>query len=178
MAKVSDFHMEIITDDYLSTLSKRVGTALLSSGQRLAVAESCTGGWIAQCITETAGCSAWFECGFVTYSNAAKQTMLGVPATLLSTYGAVSSEVVGSMTEGALERSGADWALAVSGIAGPSGGTPEKPVGTVWIAWQRRNEAARVLHFTGVGDRHNIRAQTVAQALEGLLACLTRCPIG
>jgi nicotinamide-nucleotide amidase len=161
--------METITNDYLSALSKRVGTALQSAGQRLAVAESCTGGWIAQCITETAGSSAWFECGFVTYSNAAKQTMLGVPATLLSTYGAVSAEVVGSMTKGALERSGADWALAVSGIAGPSGGTAEKPVGTVWISWQRHNQTPHVLHFQGSGDRHTIRAQTVAQALEGLL---------
>jgi nicotinamide-nucleotide amidase len=165
--------METITDDYLSSLSKRVGAALQSAGQRLAVAESCTGGWIAQCITETAGSSAWFECGFVTYSNAAKQAMLGVPAMLLSSYGAVSAEAVGSMTEGVLERSSADWALAVSGIAGPSGGAPGKPVGTIWIAWQRRGEAARILHFTGSGDRHNIRAQTVAQALEGLLAYLT-----
>jgi nicotinamide-nucleotide amidase len=164
--------IEPITEDYLSALSALAGAALLSSGQRLAIAESCTGGWIAQCITETAGCSAWFECGFVTYSNEAKQAMLGVPATLLSTYGAVSSEVVASMTKGVLERSNADWALAVSGIAGPSGGTAEKPVGTVWIAWQQRNKTARVLCFTGSGDRHNIRAQTVVQALEGLLTDL------
>lgn len=153
----------------LLILSQRVGAALQAAGQRLATAESCTGGWIAQCITAIAGSSAWFECSFVSYSNAAKQSMLGVPEKTLSAHGAVSAEVVSSMTAGALARSTADWAVAVSGVAGPSGGTPEKPVGTVWIAWQQRNHAPRVLLFQGSGDRRSIRAQTVALALEGLL---------
>lgn len=143
----------------------------LSAQQRfMATAESCTGGWIAQSLTALAGSSAWFDCGFVTYSNDAKRRQLEVPAEYLlpGGPGAVSSETVLAMTRGALAHSHATAAVAVSGIAGPDGGTPDKPVGTVWIAWQVDDNAdARCFHFEG--DREAVRLATVDAALAGLL---------
>ncbi len=139
----------------------------------LATAESCTGGWIAQELTALAGSSAWFEAGFVTYSNAAKRQMLGVAAELLTPGGpgAVSEETVRAMTHGALANSQAAVAVAVSGVAGPGGGSPDKPVGTVWIAWQwEQKSEARCFHFAG--DRRAVRQATVEAALEGLLRLL------
>ena len=122
----------------LTELARRVGEVLLPRGQMLAVAESCTGGWVAKCITDIAGSSQWFDRGFVTYTNAAKETMLGVQAATLDTAGAVSEATVREMVQGALANSRADWALAISGIAGPGGGVPGKPVGTVCFAWRRQ----------------------------------------
>ena len=114
-----------------------LGAALTARGEMLATAESCTGGMIAAACTDRAGSSDWFERGFVTYSNAAKTQMLGVDPALIATHGAVSAEVAAAMATGALARSAADWSVAVTGIAGPGGATPGKPVGTVWIAMAR-----------------------------------------
>ncbi|HET7922560.1 MAG TPA: nicotinamide-nucleotide amidase [Gammaproteobacteria bacterium] len=155
-------------DTALLSLSTEVGRRLQSAGLRLAVAESCTGGWIAKCLTDIAGSSAWFERGFVTYSNAAKQEQLGVSAETLSLHGAVSEACVREMATGALRHSQAQVAIAVSGIAGPDGGTRDKPVGTVWIAWHwaTGEVEARRSHFTG--DRAAVRFQAVRAAFEGL----------
>lgn len=147
-----------------------LGNTLCARGERVVTAESCTGGGIAVALSEVPGSSAWLEAGFVTYSNAAKQSLLDVPVALLQRYGAVSEAVVCAMTAGALARTAANLAVAVSGIAGPTGGTPEKPVGTVCLAWQRRGYAARALtcHFSG--GRQEVRAAAVRRALEGLLS--------
>ena len=156
-------------DDALHALAGEVGAKLKSRGQTLATAESCTGGWIAKMITDIPGCSEWFEAGLAAYSYEAKQALLGVRPETLTEHGAVSRETVLEMVSGALIHSGASVAVAVTGIAGPSGGTPDKPVGTVWIAWKRRNgyPTAELFHFDG--DREGVRRQTVAAALRGLL---------
>ena len=153
----------------LEALAARVGAALLAERLMLATAESCTGGWVSQCLTAIAGSSEWFERGFVTYSNAAKQEMLGVSEATLAAHGAVSQPVAVAMAEGALRHSHADWAVAVTGIAGPTGGSAEKPVGTVCFAWAVRDGATttETRHFAG--DREAVRAQSVACALAGLL---------
>jgi len=141
---------------------------LRQRGWWLTCAESCTGGGIAAALTEVAGSSAWFDRGFVTYSNQAKQEMLGVSAETLERHGAVSRETVLEMAQGALARSRAQLSVAVSGIAGPTGGTPDKPVGTVWIAWATADRAAAVCeHFPG--DRAAVRAATIDTALRGLV---------
>lgn len=152
----------------LSTLVKRLGDALIRQARTLATAESCTGGGIAHVITEVPGSSAWFDCGFITYSNAAKSRLLGVDADLIVSHGAVSEAVVLAMADGARRVAGSDYAVAVSGIAGPGGGTTAKPVGTVWLAWCSARQQ-RVHHHHFSGDRGSIRAQTVVKALEGLL---------
>ncbi|UHD15964.1 CinA family protein [Thiocapsa bogorovii] len=142
---------------------------MLRSALRLAVAESCTGGWLAKVITDLPGSSAWFDCGFVTYSNAAKQEMLGVRAQTLAAQGAVSEAVVAEMASGVLSRTRAHVAVAISGVAGPGGGSPEKPVGTVCFAWawpEGRIETRR-LHFDG--DRDAVRRRSVQVAIDGLL---------
>ena len=156
------------TDAALQALAMAVGEVLHERGEMLATAESCTGGWIAKLITDIGGSSAWFQGGAVTYSNALKQALLGVTSTTLQRHGAVSRECALEMVAGALMRLDATVAVAVTGVAGPSGGTPEKPVGTVWIAWQRRGgePLAEVFHFDG--DRDAVRRQTAALALEGI----------
>lgn len=162
--------------------AQALGRALGKRGWRVATAESCTGGGIAAAITEVAGSSGWFEYGLVTYANRAKQQLLGVSEATLASEGAVSEAVVTQMVRGALMLSGADLAVAVSGVAGPGGGSPDKPVGTVWLAWgQRGNEdvavRARCCHFPG--DREAVRAQTVWLALrelEGLAGAETSGP--
>ena len=153
----------------LKELAQQLAAVLLQRRQTLAVAESCTGGWVAKCLTDIAGSSQWFERGFVTYSNRSKQEMLGVPAAILEAAGAVSEACVREMATGVLQHSPADLALAISGIAGPGGDVPGKPVGTVCFAWASRNAELRVetRHFSG--DREAIREQSVAHALEGLL---------
>lgn len=152
-----------------------LASLLLARGQRLATAESCTGGLIAASCTELAGSSAWFERGFVTYSNEAKTELLGVPATLIAEHGAVSEEVARAMASGALKHSRADIAVAVTGVAGPSGGSEAKPVGTVWLAWAERSgegrSGASVVHAEKMwfpGDRGAVRGATVAHALAGV----------
>jgi len=151
-------------------LPERVGELLSNRGDMLATAESCTGGWIAQSITDVPGSSAWFDRGFVTYSNAAKIEMLGVAPELIAEHGAVSEWVVRDMVAGALRLSRAGVAVAVTGIAGPSGGSLDKPVGTVWFAWQRARCNAMVRYVLFPGDRRAVRRQAVVVALEGVLA--------
>jgi nicotinamide-nucleotide amidase len=159
-------------DDDLSTLSREVGAWLSRHGWKLAAAESCTGGWIATVVTATAGSSAWFERGLVTYSNEAKQELLGVSAATLARHGAVSEETVREMVAGALAASHADVALAVSGIAGPGGATADKPVGIVCFAWGRRGGAPTAETRRFAGDREAVRRQAVVHALQGLVARL------
>jgi len=138
----------------------------------LVTAESCTGGGVAQAVTDVAGSSAWFERGFVTYTNQAKVEMLGVRQSTLDAYGAVSEMTVREMAAGAIAHSHAHIALAVSGIAGPGGGSPEKPVGTVWFAWALRHGDVQVCRHQLAGDRGAVRAQSVEIALQGVLDSL------
>ena len=158
-------------DATLYRLAARVGRHALAHGVTIATAESCTGGWIGKALTDVPGSSGWFAEGFITYGNPAKRR-LGVPARVLTAQGAVSEPVVRAMVRAALTRSGADRAVAVSGIAGPSGAVPGKPVGTVWICWGRRGRGrprlvAQPRRFAG--DRDAVRRQSVAAALRGLL---------
>ena len=150
-----------------------LGEALRAQGLRLATAESCTGGMIAAACTAIAGSSDWFERGFVTYSNAAKTEMRGVDAALIAAHGAVSAEVARAMAEGALARSHAALAIAVTGVAGPGGGSPAKPVGTVWLALARTGQQASAELLQLQGDRAAVRAQTLERALQRLLAALS-----
>lgn len=159
-----------MTDIELEARAQRVGKALVARGWRLATAESCTGGWIAQAVTTIGGSSAWFDRGFVTYSNEAKMDMLGVSARTLGSHGAVSEATVVEMAAGALARSLADVAVAVSGVAGPSGGTAAKPVGMVCLAWAARTGVSRVLTVQLDGDREAVRRHAVIHALEGVIA--------
>jgi nicotinamide-nucleotide amidase len=155
--------------DALTTLAARVGARLKARGLKLAAAESCTGGWVAQAVTSVSGSSEWFERGFVTYSNAAKREMLGVRAATLRRFGAVSEETAREMARGALAASHAHLAVAITGVAGPTGGTPAKPVGMVCLAWASRSGAVDAVtgHFTG--NRTAVRRQSVICALEGVL---------
>jgi nicotinamide-nucleotide amidase len=153
----------------LSSLARRVGSRLKERGLKLASAESCTGGWIAQAVTSVAGSSEWFERGFVTYSNEAKKELLGVRASTLARHGAVSEATACEMASGALKHSRAQVAVAVTGVAGPGGGTRRKPVGMVCFAWSLKRHApeSAVLRFRG--GRESVRRQSVAAALRGLL---------
>ena len=160
-------------DADLDALAVRVGARLRALRQMLVTAESCTGGWIAKTVTDVAGSSDWFDCGMAAYSYEAKQAMLGVRAETLMEFGAVSRETVMEMVSGALVHSGASIAVAVTGIAGPSGGTPDKPVGTVWVGWKRRGGYPSAELFRFDGNRDAVRRQTVAAALAGLLKILT-----
>lgn len=162
----------MVSDPELYELAARVGQKLLAAERRLVTAESCTGGWVAKALTDIPGSSQWFECGYVTYSNAAKSRDLGVAATTLERFGAVSEQTVREMAEGALRVSGATVALAVSGIAGPDGGTPEKPVGTVWFCAAARQEPAIDIiaqHKLFEGDREFVRRHAVNHALRLVL---------
>ena len=161
-------------DAVLRRFASQVAETLRANGEMLATAESCTGGWIAKACTDLAGSSEWFESAAVTYSNRAKQASLGVTSATLEKHGAVSRECALEMAAGVLVRSEVNVAVAVTGIAGPSGGTKEKPVGTVWIAWQRRGGTACVELFHFDGDRDAVRRQTVAAALAGVQKILTK----
>ncbi|MEZ5542716.1 MAG: CinA family protein [Pseudomonadota bacterium] len=153
----------------LFKLSERLGTQLQARGMWLAVAESCTGGWVAKCLTDVPGSSRWFERGFVTYSNAAKQEMLGVPAATLQQHGAVSEPTVAAMAAGVLGHSPADLALAISGIAGPGGAVPGKPVGTVCFAWATRRGATRIETRLFAGGREQVRRAAVIHGITRLI---------
>lgn len=153
-------------------LAEQVGAALKTRGLMLVTAESCTGGWVSEAVTMVPGSSDWFERGFVTYTYISKREMLGVKEATLGRHGAVAEEVVREMAEGALARSHAQVAVAVSGVAGPSGGTPEKPVGTVCIAWAMKDGAPRSETQRYKGDREAVRRQSVAHALKGVLVLL------
>jgi nicotinamide-nucleotide amidase len=157
----------------LRQTAEQVAETLRASGEMRATAEWCTGGWIAKACTDLAGSSEWFESAAVTYSNRAKQALLGVTSVTLEKHGAVSRECALEMVAGVLVHFEASVAVAVTGIAGPSGGTPDKPIGTVWIAWQRRGHEARADCFRFDGDRDAVRRQTVAVALEGVRKILT-----
>ena len=160
------------TDRDLARLAARVGRHLVKREFSVVTAESCTGGWIAKALTDIAGSSQWFVEGFVTYSNESKIRRLGVPSSVLKIQGAVSEATVRAMATGAIRRTGARLAVAVTGIAGPAGAVPGKPVGTVWLGWaQRRGRAIRVAvqlkHFRG--NRAAVRRKAVRLALQGLL---------
>lgn len=156
------------SDAELAELAARLGRALVARNLRVATAESCTGGWIAKALTDVAGSSQWFEGGLIAYSNSAKSSLLGVAAGLVAAHGAVSEPVVRAMAEGARARLGASLAVAVSGIAGPDGGTADKPVGTVWLAWANGRQTTAAREAFG-GDREAVRRQTVALALRRLI---------
>ena len=152
-------------------LSRRTGTALKKKGQTLVTAESCTGGWVAQAVTAVAGSSDWFERGYVTYSNLAKRELLGVSQKILATKGAVSEETARAMARGALRKGRGSISVAITGIAGPGGGSPGKPVGTVCFAWARgRRLRSETRRFKG--GRSRVRRQSLLLALRGVLRCL------
>ncbi|MFO1317181.1 MAG: nicotinamide-nucleotide amidohydrolase family protein [Burkholderiales bacterium] len=159
-----------MTDVAIAALAAELGARLAAHRAACVTAESCTGGLVAGAITDVAGSSGWFERGFVTYSNEAKVELLGVPAATIAAHGAVSEAVAAAMAEGALARTPAAFAVAITGIAGPGGGSPEKPVGTVCFAWAARGAPAQAVtrHFDG--DRAHVRRAAVVAALEGLLA--------
>ena len=161
-----------MASDTLTTLATLVGAKLKAQGVMFAAAESCTGGWVAQAVTAIAGSSGWFDRGFVTYSDAAKQEMLGVSARTLASHGAVSEETAREMAAGALAHSRAQVAVAITGVAGPGGGSPEKPVGMVCFAWAVKDRApsAQTRHFKG--NRESVRRQSVIFALQGTLELL------
>ena len=158
--------------DTLTTLATLVGARLKAKGWMLATAESCTGGWVAQAVTAISGSSEWFDRGFVTYSNAAKEDMLGVATATLDKHGAVSEATAREMAAGAIAHSRAQASVAITGVAGPTGGTPEKPVGMVCFAWASKEGAsvAETRHFEG--DRESVRRQSVIHALQGVLRLL------
>jgi len=156
-------------DSDLVELSAAIGAACLARKLTIATAESCTGGWAAQVITHTPGSSAWFERGFITYTNAAKADMLGVPMNTVEAFGAVSLETAMAMAAGALQHSNALISLSITGIAGPTGGSPDKPVGTVCFAWSGKNSTPSCERRLFNGDRESIRRQSVLHALSGLL---------
>ncbi len=149
-------------------LAQKTGEFLAQKGWVLVTAESCTGGWVAQAITSIPGSSTWFDRGFVTYSNQAKEEMLGVKASTLERHGAVSEETVKEMAKGALLNSHGDVSIAITGIAGPTGGSPAKPVGTVWLGWSNK-QGTRAMKQLFSGDRQSIREQAVIAALAGLI---------
>jgi nicotinamide-nucleotide amidase len=153
----------------LENLAQQLGAQLLARGEFLTAAESCTGGWLAQSVTAIAGSSGWFDRGFVTYSNAAKVDMLGVAETTLERHGAVSEATARAMAQGALDHSRADWSVAITGIAGPSGGSREKPVGTVCFAWASKEGGCEAQTCLFAGDRAEVREQSVRHALRGLI---------
>ncbi len=152
----------------MEALAKKVGARLKAARGMLVTAESCTGGWVAEAVTSIAGSSDWFERGFVTYSNASKEELLGVSADTLKEHGAVSEQTAREMAEGALARAKGTLALAITGVAGPGGGSREKPVGTVCFAWaDKKKTVVETRHFSG--DRESVRRQSVLRALEGVL---------
>jgi len=160
--------MPVPGDADLTALAEYTGQRLRATRNQLVTAESCSGGWIAKVMTDVAGSSSFFDCGMVVYSYEAKQAMLGVRAQTLELHGAVSREAVLEMVAGALVNSGASVAVAVTGIAGPGGGSEDKPVGSVWIGWKRRGGYARAQLFHFGGDRDAVRRQTVSAALQGI----------
>jgi nicotinamide-nucleotide amidase len=153
----------------LLILAEHLGRELLNRGEWLVTAESCTGGWVAQTVTAISGSSTWFDRGFVSYSNAAKIDMLGVSEATLARHGAVSEATARAMAQGALKNSRGDWAVAITGIAGPSGGSDEKPVGTVCFSWAQRDGGCEALTCQFAGSRTEVREQAVRLALSGTL---------
>ena len=161
--------MARVAEDELQQLAIQLSDNLLARGWMVATAESCTGGWVAQLLTSLPGSSAWYERGFITYANAAKTEMLGVPVATLETFGAVSEETACVMATGALAHSHAQASLAITGIAGPGGGTPQKPVGMVCYGWAFTDGTVISSNCRLSGDREEIRSRAVAAALRGLI---------
>lgn len=165
-----------MTNKKLTLIVGQLAELLIKNNKKLTVAESCTGGWLAKVLTDLAGSSVWFERGFVTYSNQAKHEMLGVAESTLGTYGAVSQETVTEMALGALKNSHADFSLSISGIAGPGGGSVDKPVGLVWFAWADKKNNIKDIIFSEQkifsGNREAVRQQAVDYALTGLIKLL------
>ncbi len=157
--------MEMLLEDIAQLAQRRSAV--------IATAESCTGGWVAQELTSIAGSSVWFDRGFVTYSNAAKEEMLGISAEIIKNHGAVSEQVVKAMAEGVLAKSSASISVSISGVAGPGGGSVEKPVGTVWFAWGEAGQETEVRKCCFDGDRESVRKQAVRVALQGILKKLS-----
>ena len=161
--------MARVAEDELQQLAVQLSDKLLARGWMVATAESCTGGWVAQLLTSLPGSSAWYERGFITYANAAKTEMLGVPVATLETFGAVSEETACAMATGALAHSHAQASLAITGIAGPGGGTPQKPVGMVCYGWAFTDGTVISSNCRLSGDREEIRSRAAAAALRGLI---------
>ncbi len=162
------------TEQAVHELAKRLGARLVMKGLKLATAESCTGGWIAKVLTDIAGSSDWFDSAIVSYSNEAKKHFLKVPDGILLDHGAVSENTVLAMQQGIFMETGADAGISVSGIAGPGGGSEEKPVGTVWIAVSLREQMVHTQKFLFEGDRNQVRLQAVEAALSSLLELVER----
>lgn len=161
--------MKNFSDDSLEQLVKELADILIEQDKMLVTAESCTGGWVAKCCTDLPGSSTWFDRGFVTYSNEAKQEQLGVEHATLEKNGAVSLPVVEEMAFGALKHSAADISVAITGIAGPGGGSEYKPVGTVWIGWGLKDGGVHSICFQFEGEREAVRRQAVFEALRGII---------
>jgi len=162
----------MLTEQQLHALATQLGDCLTAKGMKLAAAESCTGGLLAKIITDLSGCSAWFEGSIVSYSNEFKHSVLGVSEATLKDFGAVSSETVQAMCEGVFENTPADVAVSISGIAGPDGGSEDKPVGLVWMGWGERNKNIVVSAFNFAGNREAVRLQAVEKILKELIVLL------
>ncbi len=162
----------MVTEDSLHSLASQLGECMKRRKMTLAAAESCTGGWLAKIITDLPGSSTWFEGSVVSYSNAMKQSVLGVSALTLKEFGAVSGEIVLEMCDGVFANTSADVVVSISGIAGPGGGTDDKPVGLVWLCWGRRNKNTQAFAFHFDGDREAVRLQTIEKVLTSLLDLL------
>ena len=158
-----------ITNEEIAGVAQQLGAALEQHKQKLVTAESCTGGWVGSVVTSVPGSSRWYDRGFITYSNTSKREMLGVSAELIARYGAVSEQTARAMVEGALDKSQAQFALSITGIAGPGGGSEEKPVGLVWFAWSSKSRETRSRSCQFGGDRANVRKHAVHHALQGML---------
>jgi nicotinamide-nucleotide amidase len=161
-----------ITEQELRDLAEQLGQCLMAKGMKLASAESCTGGWLAKIITDIPGSSAWFAASVVSYSNEAKHSLLGVGEATLDEFGAVSGETVLEMSDGVFEHTEADVAVSISGIAGPDGGSEDKPVGLVWLSWGKRDKSVFANPFNFDGDREQVRKQSIRQAFNCLLDLL------
>jgi nicotinamide-nucleotide amidase len=160
------------TEQELKDLAEELGVCMKAKGIKLASAESCTGGWLAKIITDIPGSSEWFTGSVVCYSNESKTSLLGVQENTLSEFGAVSGETVIEMADGLFAHTDADVAVGVSGIAGPDGGTEDKPVGLVWLSWGKRDKSVYAKPYNFEGDREDVRKQSIAQALNNLLDLL------
>jgi nicotinamide-nucleotide amidase len=160
------------SEQELRNLAEQLGDCLMAKGMKLASAESCTGGWLAKIITDIPGSSAWFTGSVVSYSNEAKQSLLGVSADALAEHGAVSGDTVLGMSDGLFARTDADVAVSISGVAGPGGGSEAKPVGLVWLSWGKRDKSVLANPYQFDGDREDVRKQSIRQALDNLLDLL------
>lgn len=157
-----------MNDQSLQIFAQQLGEQLVAQKLTLATAESCTGGWVSKVITDNNGSSRWFDCALVTYSNQSKQDLLGVARTTLEKYGAVSQPVVKEMVLGLLDRCNANLGVSISGLAGPDGGSADKPVGMVWLAWAKPGQVIESMRFNFKGDREQVRLQAVMEALKGV----------